>query len=156
MSWGGKKNNNKKQHMPTSQAAVVGTQGRCVRKHETLGTLLTACGGRPAWRALHTAPPVKKTSSRPGPIVLPQILFVVLGEQCVQEWVDAAVGVRQTCRQVIDVALGCGGQGQCRMVLTQELPDPKRQETCPKEEHNGENQVENLQGDKKEKKGIHY
>lgn len=44
--------------------------------------------------------------------MLPQVLLVVLGEQRVEERVDAAVGVRQACGQVVDVALGFGGEGQ--------------------------------------------
>lgn len=44
--------------------------------------------------------------------MLPQILLVVLGEQCVKERVDAAIGVCQTRGQVIDVAFGFGGEGQ--------------------------------------------
>lgn len=44
--------------------------------------------------------------------MLPQVLLVVLGEQCVEEGVNAAVGVRQTRGQVVDVAFGFGGEGQ--------------------------------------------
>lgn len=44
--------------------------------------------------------------------MLPQVLLVVLGEQCVQKWVDAAVGICQTRGKVVDVAFGFGGQGQ--------------------------------------------
>lgn len=31
------------------------------------------------------------------------------------------------------------------MELTQQLPDPEWQKTCPEEEHNGEDQVQHLQ-----------
>lgn len=44
--------------------------------------------------------------------MLPQVLLVVLGEKRVEEWVDAAVGVRQTCGQVVDVTFGFGGEGK--------------------------------------------
>lgn len=44
--------------------------------------------------------------------MLPQVLLVVLGEQRVQKWVDAAVGICQTRGKVVDVAFGFGGQGQ--------------------------------------------
>lgn len=44
--------------------------------------------------------------------MLPQVFLVVLGEQCVEERVDAAVGIGQTRGQVVDVAFGFGGEGQ--------------------------------------------
>lgn len=78
--------------------------------------------------------------------MLPQVLLVVLGEQRVQKRVDAAVGIRQTRGQVVDVAFGFGGQGQRRVELTQQLPDPEGQEACPEKEHDGEDQVQHLQG----------
>lgn len=80
--------------------------------------------------------------------MLPQVLLVVLGEQCVQEGVDAAVGVGQAGGQVVDVALGFGGEGQRGVELAQELPDPERQEARPEEEHDGEDQVEHLWRDR--------
>lgn len=35
------------------------------------------------------------------------------------------------------------------MELAQQLPDPEGQEACPEEEHDGEDQVEHLQGHKR-------
>lgn len=78
--------------------------------------------------------------------MLPQVLLVILGEQRVQKRVDAAVGIRQTCGQVVDVAFGFGGQGQRQrgVELTEQLPDPEGQEACPEEQHDGEDQVQHL------------
>lgn len=115
-----------------------------MREHEALRALLAAGRWRPAWRALKAVPPVEVAASCPGPLVLPQVLLVVLGEQRVEKRVDAAVGVCQTRGQVVDVALGFGGQGQRGVELTQQLPDPEGQETCPEEEHDGEDQVQHL------------
>lgn len=78
--------------------------------------------------------------------MLPQVFLVVLGEQRVEEGVDAAVGVRQTRGQVVDVAFGLVGEGQCGVELKQQLPDPEWQETSPEEENDGENQVQHLWG----------
>ncbi len=117
-----------------------------MREHEALSTLLTAGRRRPAWRALKAIPPVEVAASRPGSLVLPQVLLVVLGEQRVQERVDAAVGIRQARGQVVDVAFGLDGQGQRGVELTEQLPDPEGQEAGPEEEHDGEDQVQHLQG----------
>lgn len=97
---------------PTSQAAAVSSQGRRVGEHEALGALLTAGRRRPPRRALKTTLPVEVAAGRPGALVLPQVFLVVLGEERVKERVDAAVGVRQTRGQVVDVALGFGGERQ--------------------------------------------
>ena len=113
-------------------------------EHEALSTLLTAGRWRPARGTLKATPPVEVAASRPGALVLPQVLLVVLGEQCVKERVDAAVGVRQTRGQVVDVTFGFGGERQPRVELIQELPDPEWQEACPEEEHDGEDQVQHL------------
>lgn len=101
---------------------------------------------------MKTTPPVEVIASCPQALVLPQILLVVLGEQCVEERVDAAVGVRQACGQVVDVTFGFGGERQRGVKLTQQLPDPEGQEACPEEEHNCKDQVEHLQGHKSTKR----
>lgn len=75
--------------------------------------------------------------------MLPHVLLVVLGQQCVQKRVDAAVGIRQARGQVVDVAFGFQGQGHYGL---EQLPDPKGQEAYPEEEYDGEDQVEHLQG----------
>lgn len=80
-------------------------------EHKALSTLLAAGRWRPAWRTLEAAPPVEVAASCPGPLVLPQVLLVVLSEQRVQKRVDAAVGIRQTRGQIVDVAFGFGGEG---------------------------------------------
>lgn len=38
--------------------------------------------------------------------MLPHVLFVVLGQKCVEERVDAAVGKCQACCQIVDITLG--------------------------------------------------
>ena len=80
-------------------------------EHEALGALLAAGRRRPARRALESTLAAEVAAGGPRALVLPQILLVVLGEQRVQEGVDAAVGVRQTRGQVVDVALGFIGEG---------------------------------------------
>lgn len=50
--------------------------------------------------------------------MLPHVLLVVLGQQCVQKRVDAAVGIRQARGQVVDVAFGFDGHGQWGVELT--------------------------------------
>lgn len=76
--------------------------------------------------------------------MLPCVLLVVLGQECVEERVNAAVGICQARGQVVDVTLGFGGQGQQGVELAKQLPDPEGQEARPEEEHNGEDQVEYL------------
>lgn len=44
--------------------------------------------------------------------MLPHVLLVVLGQKCVEERVDAAVGKCQACGQIVDIALGFEGQRQ--------------------------------------------
>lgn len=79
-----------------------------MREHEALGALLAAGRRRPACRTLEATPPAEVAARCPGPLVLPQVVLVVLGEQRVQKGVDAAVGIRQTRGQVVDVAFGFG------------------------------------------------
>lgn len=76
--------------------------------------------------------------------MFPHVFFVVLGQKCVEERVDAAVGICQARGQIVDVTLGFGGQGQRGVELAQQLPDPEGQEACPEEEHDGEDQVQYL------------
>lgn len=73
--------------------------------------------------------------------MIPYVLLVVLGQQCVQKRVDAAVRIRQARGQVVDVAFGFDGHGQLGVELTEQLPDPKGQEACPEEKDDGEDQV---------------
>lgn len=44
--------------------------------------------------------------------MFPEVLFIVFGEQRVKERVDAAVGEREACGQVVDVSFDFGGEGQ--------------------------------------------
>lgn len=44
--------------------------------------------------------------------MLPHVLLVVLGQQCVQKGIDAAVGIRQARGQIVDVTFGFEGQRQ--------------------------------------------
>lgn len=129
---------------PTLQTAVVCLQGRCVSKHKALSALLTAGRWRAAWRALKAIPPVEVVACWPGQLVFPHVLLVVLGQKCVEERVDAAVGKCQACGQIVDITPGFDGQGQWGVEQGQQLPDPERQEACPKEEHDGEDQVQYL------------
>lgn len=76
--------------------------------------------------------------------VLSHVLLVVLCQKCVEERVDAAVGIRQARGQIIDVTLSFLGQGNRGVELAQQLPDPERQEARPEEEHNSEDQVQYL------------
>lgn len=97
---------------------------------------------------MKAVPPIEVAASRPGPLALPQVLLIVFGEQRVEERVDAAVGVGQTRGQVVDVAFGFDGKGQRGVELTQQLPDPEGQEAGPEQQHDGENQVQHLEGKK--------
>lgn len=76
--------------------------------------------------------------------MLPHVLHIVLGQKCVEERVDTAVGICQARGQIIDITLGLGGQRQRGVELAQQLPDPERQEARPEEEHDGEDQVQYL------------
>jgi len=129
----------------TSQAAVVGAQGGGVREHEALGALLAAGGGRAARRTLEAAPSAEVAAGRPGALAFAQVLLVVLGEQRVEEGVDAAVAVGQAGGQVVDVAFGLVGDGQRGVELAQQLPDPEGQEAGPEEQHYGEDEVQHLE-----------
>lgn len=121
-----------------------------MREHEALRALLAARGRRPARRTLKAAP-AEVAARRPGAVVLPHVVLVVLGQQRVQERVDAAVGVRQARRQVVDVAFGFERQGHGGVELTQQMPDPEGQEAGPEQEDDGEDQIQHLQGKKKKK-----
>lgn len=76
--------------------------------------------------------------------MLAHVLLVVLGQEGVEERVDAAVGICQARGEIVDVTLGFGGQGQRGVELAQQLPDPEGQEARPEEEHDGEDQVQYL------------
>lgn len=76
--------------------------------------------------------------------MLPHVLLVVLGQKCVEERVDAAVGICQARGQIVNITLGFGRQGHRGVELAQQLPDPEGQEACPEEEDDGEDQVEYL------------
>ena len=123
----------------------MGAQRGGVREHEALGALLAAGGRRAARRALEAAPAAEVAAGRPGALALAQVLLVVLGEERVEEGVDAAVAVGQAGGQVVDVALGRVGDGQRGVELAQQLPDPERQEAGPEEQHDGEDEVQHLE-----------
>lgn len=122
-----------------------GAQRRRVREHEALCALLAAGGQRPPGRALEPVPPVEVAARGAGTLTFPQVLLVVLGEQRVEERVDAAVGVGEAGGQIVDVALGLGGEVDGGVELTQELPDPEGQETGPEQQDDGKDQVEDLE-----------
>lgn len=120
-------------------------QRGCVCQHEALSTLLAAGRRRPARRTLKPTPPNEVAAGGPGAVVLPQVLLVVLGEQCVEERVNAAVGIRQACGQIVDVSFDRGGQGHGGVELTEQLPDPEGEEACPEKQDDGEDQVQHLE-----------
>lgn len=127
---------------PTSETAVVGARRMCENK--ALRTLLTAGGQGATWRPLEAVPSVEVAASRPSPLSLAKVILVVLGEQGVEERIDATVAVGQTCGQIVNVALGLGGEIQRGLELTKKLPNPERQEAGPEQEHNGEDQIQDL------------
>lgn len=69
---------------------------------------------------------------------VPQIFFVVLGQQGVEERVDATVAVGQAGGQVVDVPSGFRRHGKRLVVLEEQLPDPEWQEAGPEDQDNGE------------------
>lgn len=74
------------------------------------------------------------------PVPVLQVLPVVLGEQRVQERVDAAIAVREARHQVVDAGVRVRGQAQrLGVVQGQQLPNPEGQETRPEHQHDGEN-----------------
>lgn len=79
------------------------------------------------------------------PVAVLQVLPVVLGEQRVEERVDAAVAVGQTRHQVVDAGVCVRGQVQgLGVVQRQQLPDPEGQETRPEHQHDGEDHDQHL------------
>lgn len=79
------------------------------------------------------------------PVAVLQVLPVVLGEQSVEERVDAAVAVGETGHQVVDAGVGLRGQAQgFGVVQAQQLPDPEGQKTGPEHQDNGEDHDQNL------------
>lgn len=127
----------------TLQTAVC-FQGWCASKHKALSALLTACRRWATRWLLKAIPPLEVAASGPWQFVLPHVFSVVLGQKCVEERVNAAIGICQARGQIVDVALGFEGQGKQGVELAQQLPDPEGQEACPEEKHNGEDQVQYL------------
>lgn len=78
-------------------------------------------------------------------MVSPQVLTVVLGEQCVEEGVDAAVAVGQAGHQEVD-----GDDGGAAPLPTlvpveaEELPQPEGNKASPVGEHDAEDHVQHL------------
>lgn len=74
-----------------------------------------------------------------------QVLPVVLGEQRIEERVDAAVAVGQARHQVVDAGVCVRGQAQgLGVVQRQQLPNPEGQETRPEHQHDGEDHDQHL------------
>lgn len=101
---------------PTSEAAVVGA--RSMREDKALRALLAAGGQGTSGRTLKAVPSVEVAASRPRPLSLAEVVLVVLGEQGVEERIDATVAVGQTGGQIIYVTLGLSGEIQLGLKLT--------------------------------------
>lgn len=76
---------------------------------------------------------------------VPQVLLVVLGEEGVQEGVDATVAVSQTSHHEVNVD-HCLASEVARLVIVdaEKLPQPEGHKTCPIGEDDTKNHVQYL------------
>lgn len=87
-------------------------------ENKALRALLTAGGQGATGRPLEAVPSVEVAASRPSPLSFAKVILIVLGEQGVEERIDATVAVGQTGGQIVNVALGLGGEIQRGLELT--------------------------------------